>query len=382
MFNFDEITNRSNTQCIKYDALEKYFGDDNLQPFWVADMDFKTPDFVNDAIIKRAMHPIYGYAKVSQELLASVQSWMKKRHNWEIQTHTITFMNGVVPAYSAAIEAFSEIGDEVIVQTPVYFPLFNCVKHNKRNIVYNPLKESNGYYTMDLEDLKSKITPKTKILALCSPHNPVGRVWDKSELKKLAQICIEHDIKIISDEIHADLVFKTFTPMASISKKIANITLTLSSAGKTFNIAGLNCSYSICSNKQMQKRFEEIIHKREIHSVNVFGYAATQAAYEKGEKWVDNLLVYLKKNVQTVKKSLENTKITFFEPEATYLLWLNFSCYNYTHNTIKKLLLEESKVALNDGLSFGRNGAKHFRLNVAAPSSILKQGLEKINRVF
>ena len=381
---FDEIVNRKGTSCAKYDALETYFGYSDLQPLWVADMDFKTPDVINDAIIKRATHGVYGYAKPTTKTYNLVKEWMKKRHSWEIDTAWISFCNGVVPAYSAAIEAFSEEGDEIIVQTPVYFPLFNSVKHNNRKVVRNSLKEENGYYTMDLEDLKSKITSKSKILVLCSPHNPVGRVWTKEELEELAKICIEHNLLIISDEIHADLVFKKFTPMASLSKEISNITLTLNSAGKTFNIAGLNCSYSICENKEIKEKFDKELAKREIASVNVFGYTALEAAYEFGEEWLEELKKYLKKNIKFTKEYLakSNSKVQFLEPEATYLLWLNFKNTELKHKEIKNMLFEKSKVALNDGRSFGVEGDSYFRLNCALPTSQLEEGLGKIVTYF
>lgn len=384
VYNFDEQIDRKNTDCAKYDALNSYFGYEDLQPLWVADMDFKTPNLVNEAILKRASHGIYGYAKPSKKTYSLVKNWMKKRHNWEIDTSWITFINGVVPAYSAAIEAFSDVGDEIIVQTPVYFPLFKSVRENNRTLVKNPLIEKDGYYKMDLEDLKSKITPKTKILTLCSPHNPVGRVWDKEELEKLAQICIDNNIIIISDEIHADLVFKEFTPMASISEEISNITLTLNSPGKTFNIAGLNCGYAISQNRDILKKFEKETGKREISSVNVFGYVALEAAYEFGEEWLEELLIYLKSNIRYSKDYLKknNSKIDFLEPEATYLLWLSFKKYSNNHVKVKQKLLEESKLALNDGTSFGIEGKGYFRLNSATTRENLEKALSKIVTFF
>ena len=257
-YNFDEEIIRKNTNCTKWDGLEKYFGYKDLNPLWVADMDFKTPDFINDEIIKAAQNASYGYSVESDGLFQSIISWQKNQHNWNIAKEDIFMINGVVPAYSACIEAFSEEGDEVIVQTPIYPPLFKCISANNRQVVINELKNDNGYYTMDLEDLKSKITPKTKILALCSPHNPVGRVWSKEELEKLADICIKNDIIIVSDEIHSDITFKKFIPLASISEKIAQKTITLNSAGKTFNIAGLNCAYAISKNSFILDRFKKI----------------------------------------------------------------------------------------------------------------------------
>lgn len=380
MYNFDEIIDRRNTSCTKYDALDIYFGKEDLQPLWVADMDFKTPDVINNAIINRAKHGIYGYAKPNKKTFSLVQNWMKKRHNWKINTDWISFVNGVVPAYSAAIEALSEEGDEIIVQTPVYFPLFKSVKENGRVLIKNSLKEKDGYYTMDLEDLKSKITSKTKILTLCSPHNPVGRVWTKKELEELAKICIEHNITIISDEIHADIVFKKFTPLASISKEISNITLTLNSPGKTFNIAGLNCAYAICENKEILKKYDSVVKKRELNSINVFGFTALEAAYEFGEEWLNELLQYLYLNIKYTKDYLKenNSKIIFVEPESTYLLWFSFKNYSISHAKVKQKLLEDSKVALNDGTSFGVEGKGFFRLNSALPKSNLEKALSKI----
>ncbi|QKF83016.1 MalY/PatB family protein [Halarcobacter ebronensis] len=384
IYNFDEIIDRKNTSCSKYDALDIYFGYEDLQPLWVADMDFKTPDVVNNVILERAKKGLYGYPIATQRTFDAVKNWMKKRHNWNIDTSWITFVNGVVPAYSAAIEAFSEVGDEVIVQTPVYFPLFKHIKSNNRVLVTNPLKENNGYYTMDLEDLKKKITPKTKIFVLCSPHNPVGRVWSKEELKELAQICLDNNILIISDEIHSDIVFKKFTPIATISDEIAMNTLTLNSPGKTFNTAGLKCGYAISKNSEIMNTFKTIIEKREVKSINVFGFTALEAAYELGDSWLDELLVYLKKNINFTKDFLEknNSKIEFLEPEATYLLWLSFKKITNDYNKVKQKLLEESKVALNEGSTFGREGKGYFRLNCALPQSELEKGLSKIVTFF
>lgn len=383
-YNFEEKVDRKNTNCAKWDGLDKYFGYEDLNPLWVADMDFKTPSFINDAIIKAANNSIYGYSIVSDELLNSIVSWQKNQHNWEINKEEIFMTNGVVPSYSACIEAFSDIGDEVIVQTPIYPPLYKCVTQNNRKVVVNELKNDNGYYSMDFEDLKSKITNKTKILALCSPHNPVGRVWNKEELKQLAQICIDNNIIIIADEIHSDITFKKFTPIASINEEIANQTLTLNSAGKTFNIAGLNTSYAISKNLSILGKFKKEAIKREINSVNFFGLIATQAAYENGANFVKQLNEYLKLNIEFAKNYLEknNSKINFYIPEATYLLWLDFKNTNLSHNEIKNKLLTKAKVALNDGVSFGSNGNKYFRLNVAVNQNALEIALNQMLKEF
>ncbi|RXI34940.1 aminotransferase [Arcobacter defluvii] len=384
-YNFDEEINRKNTNCAKYDGLKKYFGYEDLNPLWVADMDFKTPSFINDAIIKAASNSLYGYSVDTSELYASIINWQKNEHDWQIEQKDIFMINGVVPAYSACIEAFSEIGDEVIVQTPIYPPLFKCVTVNGRIVVVNELKkDENNYYTMDLEDLEKKITSKTKILALCSPHNPVGRVWSKEELEKLANICIKHNIIIVSDEIHSDITFKKFTPIASISKEIANQTITLNSPGKTFNIAGLNCAYAISKNEEILNKFKKIAIKREINSINFFGYVSTKAAYENGSVFVKELKKYIMNNILFTKDYLKNinSKIDFFIPEATYLLWLDFSKTGLSHDEIKDILLTKCKIALNDGVSFGSNGSKYFRLNTALSKKTLEIALKQLSYEF
>lgn len=385
IYNFDEETNRKNTNCAKYDGLKKYFGYEDLNPLWVADMDFKTPSFINDAIVKAASNSLYGYSVDTPELYASIINWQKNEHDWEIEQKDIFMINGVVPAFSACIEAFSEVGDEVIVQTPIYPPLFKCVTANERKVVVNELKkDENGYYTMDLEDLEKKITSKTKILVLCSPHNPVGRVWSKEELEKLANICIKHNITIVSDEIHSDITFKKFTPLASISKEIANQTITLNSAGKTFNIAGLNCAYAISKNAEILEKFKKIAIKREINSINFFGYVSTRAAYENGSAFVKELKAYLMNNIIFTKEFFEKNSlnIDFFIPEATYLLWLDFSKTGLSHLEIKNTLLTKSKIALNDGVSFGSNGNKFFRLNTALSKKALNIALNQFVKNF
>ena len=381
-YNFDEKINRKNTNCAKYDGLKKYFGYEDLNPLWVADMDFKTPAFINDAIINAAKNSLYGYSIDSDALYESIINWQNTQHNWQINKEDIYMINGVVPAYSACIEAFSEENDEVIVQTPIYPPLFKCVNANNRKVVVNELKkDENGYYTMDLEDLEKKITSKTKILALCSPHNPVGRDWSKDELEKLANICIKHNIIIVSDEIHSDITFKKFTPLSSISKEIANQTITLNSAGKTFNIAGLNSAYAISKNQDLLNKFKKIAQKREIQSINFFGYIATKAAYDNGAIFVEELKKYLLSNINFTKDFFEknNIKIDFGIPEATYLLWLDFSKINLSHEEIKELLLRKAKIALNDGVSFGNNGDKYFRLNCALSKKALNTALIQLS---
>jgi len=382
MQNFDEVIQRKNTNCVKYDAVKRYFKKDDVQPLWVADMDFKTPEFIIKAIQTKVAQQVFGYPEPNISLFKSIKNWMSKRHQWEIDTKDVLLVSGVVAGLSAAVEAFSSENDEVIIQTPVYYPFYSVIKNNNRTLVENPLINDNGRYSMDIEDFKSKITPKTKILILCSPHNPVGRVWKKEELKEIAKICLNFGIKIISDEIHSDIVYKKFTPIASISKDIADITLTLNSPSKTFNLAGLNSSYAICSNKNMLQKYKRIITKREIGSLNMFGLIAIETAYNEGDIWVEKLLIYLKSNISFVKDFFKkhDMMVDFENPESTYLIWLNFKGYNFTHKEIEDKLLSDAKVALNDGLSFGSNGNLYFRINIALPKKELEAALKKIFR--
>ncbi len=384
-FNFDEKIDRKNTNCEKHDALKKVFGYEDLQGMWVADMDFKTPDFINEKIQKAASNSLYGYSFQSDELIDSIINWQKDRHNFHIKKEELFLTNGVVPSYSACIEALcDEDDDEIIVQTPVYPPLIKFVELNNKKLVLNELINDNGYYKIDFEDLERKITKKTKALCLCSPHNPVGRVWSKDELLKLGSICLKHNIKIISDEIHSDITFKKFIPIASISEEIANITITLNSAGKSFNIAGLNSSYVICKNKALLNRFKKVAKKRQINSINYFGLVATKAAYENGGSFINQLNEYLLQNIKFTEDYIKehNPKIKFYKPEATYLIWLDFRETNLNHEEIKQTLLTKAKVGLNDGVSFGNIGKGFFRLNVALDRKSLEKGLSKICYAF
>lgn len=384
-YNFDEYINRKNSDCVKYDGLKKYFNVDDARPMWVADMDFKTPQFVLEDLKKVFDKKILGYPIVSHRVYNSIISWYKNRHQISnFDKNDILLTTGVVTALSACIEAFCNIEDEVIIQTPVYFPFFSVVKDNNRKLIINPLKNKKDYYTMDFEDLKSKITSKTKLLILCSPHNPVGRVWSKEELLELAKICYEHNITIISDEIHSDLVFKKFTSFLHLEDKYLENVVILNSPSKTFNLAGLNSSYIICKNDTLKTRLNKVIQKRHIASVNIFGLESIISSYTKGEEWLKMLLFYLQDNIITVEESLKQNgnNITFCKPEATYLLWLNFSKINDSHKNIFSRLLHNAGLALNDGSTFGKEAKHYFRLNIALSKDELIKSLSYLNNEF
>lgn len=382
MTEFDKKIERLGTDSVKYDGVKRYFGVEDVKPLWVADMDFETLDFIKEAVVKRADHQIYGYEELGKSFYDAVSLWMEKRHSWQIEKKWISFVPGVVAGLSAAVEAFSQTGDEVIVQTPVYYPFFSVVKQQNRKLITNPLKEENGHYTIDFKDLQSKVTEKTKLLLFCSPHNPVGRVWSKKELEKLAEICMKNNITVVADEIHSDIVFKKFTPFASLSKEVADITVTLNAPSKTFNLAGLHTSYSIIKNQDRKERFDTVLKTRSQTMPNIFGTAALVAAYTKGDSWLKDLLHYLDGNFQKVIEILEDTKIKTTKPEATYLMWLNFREYGLNQKELERKLLNEAKTALNNGVSFGRNGNGFFRLNVALPREELEIHVRKIGEAF
>ena len=385
-YNFDEIVPREGTNCLKYDAREMFFKSKDVLPLWVADMDFKTPDFIVDAIKKRAEHEIFGYSFKSDSYYKSVIDWMKRRHNWEIQKGRISSSPGVVAGLTIAIEAFSNPGDGVVVQPPVYFPFFDCVKGTTRKMVENPLKIENGRYTFDFDDLKSKIDENTKLLLLCNPQNPGGMVYTRDELTELANICLENNIMIISDEIHSDLIFgeHKHIPIASISEKMAQNCLVFMAPSKTFNVAGLTSSVVIIPNKLNFVRYERALGVGHLGMGNIFGSVALEAAYTHGDDWLEQMLEYLWENYLLLENFFETNlpKVKVMKPEATYLVWLDFTEYGMKNRELLNFVTEKAKVGLNDGGKFGSGGEGWLRLNIGCPRSVLVEALEKLGTAF
>lgn len=382
-YNFDEIINRENTDSFKYDMRKHFFGTEEVIPMWVADMDFRTPDFITDAIKKRAEHPIYGYSIRSSYFNESIVRWMKKRFNWEIQSNRIAFSPGVVPAVNICIMAYSEPGDNVVVQPPVYFPFYHAVTNNNRTILYNPLVIRNNRLCMDLDNLKKNIDKKTKMILLCSPHNPGGSVWTKQELTDLATICIENNIVIISDEIHNDLVFKPHihTPTASLSKEIEDITVTCIAPSKTFNTAGLSTSALIIPKRNLLRRFIKVLEQVHVGSGNLFGNVALEAAYNHGEEWLEQLLEYLRGNIDYaidyIRKNIP--QINPIRPEATYMIWLDCRELGMNAQEQKEFFIKMAGIGFSDGAVFGPGGEGFQRMNIACPRSVLNKALERIH---
>lgn len=385
-YNFDEIVKREDTNCIKYDALERFFGSKDVLPLWVADMDFKTPDFIVDAIKKRAKHEIYGYTFRGDSYFDSITGWMERRHNWEIKKDWISFSPGVVAGLTFGIEAFSKPGDGVVVHPPVYFPFFDCVKGTKRKLIENPLKIENGRYTFDFEDLKAKIDKKTKLLLLCNPQNPGGTVFTREELTELAAICLENKIMVISDEIHSDLIFKgnKHIPFASLSDEIAQNCMVSMAPSKTFNVAGFSSSIVIIPNKTKFARYERAIGVAHLYMGNIFGSVALETAYAHGDNWLDQMLDYIWGNYKVLEEFFETKlpKVKVMKPEATYLIWLDFREYGMKNAELMKFTIENAKVGLNDGGRFGTGGDGWLRINIGCPRSILLEALNRLEKAF
>jgi len=384
-YNFDEIVDRINTNCLKYDARNSFFGNPDVLPLWVADMDFRTPDFIVEAIKKRAEHEIFGYTFRTEAYTQSIVNWLKNRHNWAIRPEWISFSPGVVAGLTLAIEALSDAGEGVIVQPPVYFPFFDSVKGSGRQLIENPLKLENGRYYFDLEDLRSKITPATKLLLLSNPHNPGGMAWTREELSSLTQICLDHKIVIISDEIHSDLIFDghKHTPVASISEEVAQNSITLMAPSKTFNTAGLTTSFLVIPNKRHFVAYERVMRLPHLHMGNIFGTIALEAAYTHGQNWLSQLLTYLQENYQALETFFNEKlpEVKVMRPEATYLIWIDFSAYGLTDEALNQKLIDAG-VGLNRGTQFGKQGAGFMRINIGCPRSILQAALERIEKAF
>lgn len=384
--NFDVLINRKGTRSEKWDYLKEVFGEGDLLPMWVADMDFLSPGPVIEAVKKRACHGVYGYTGRSSALYDSIVNWMKERHGWNIDTDWLTFTPGVVPALNAAVNAFTRPGDKVIIQSPVYHPFFSSVENNGRRVVNNLLSEKCGRYYMDLENLENQIDSRVRMLILCSPQNPVGRVWSRNELEKLGELCLRRKIIIVSDEIHSDIIYKgsKHIPIASISPEFAENTVTCIAPSKTFNIAGLSSSVAIIPDENLRNIFNSAVQSTGYEIGNIFGNTAMEAAYSSCSGWLDELLDYLEGNadylVNYVNKNIPKVKVE--KPEGTYLAWLDFRELGLEQEKLKDLMVKKARVGLNSGTDFGISGEGFMRLNFGCPRSLLEEGLKRIEKAI
>lgn len=382
-YNFDEVIDRSNSDCSKIENLKPLFGREDIIPLWVADMDFKSPPAITRALMKRVEHGVFGYTVQSEDYFNSIINWLNKRYNWIVSKEDINYLPGVVKGFSIAIEVFTEVGDNIIIQPPVYHPFRLMTKALNRKVVNNPLILENGQYRMDFDGLRKIVSEKScKMLILCNPHNPGGRVWSEEELKELSEICFENEILVVSDEIHSDLALPGFihTPFAKVSAEAENNSITLMAPSKTFNIAGIVSSYAVISNKEIRDKYHSFVKKRGLDEGNLFAYTATVSAYNECDVWLDEMLNYVQSNVDFVDSYLKNNipEIKAILPEASFLIWLDCRSLNLSQNELVKLFVDKAGLALNDGSIFGPGGEGFMRLNVGSPKSILEKALSNL----
>lgn len=382
-WNFDEHISREGTSCVKYDLLQEVYGTREVIPMWVADMDFKTPDFIISALKNRLEHEICGYSFRPQGYFSSIVDWLRRRHGWSVEKDWICFSPGVVPALNFCTLAFTVPGDSIIVQPPVYFPFFPSVEAHGRKLVNNCLIETNGKYEMDFDSLESSITATTRMIIISNPHNPVGRAWKKEELLRLADVCLKNNILIISDEIHCDLVLPGYkhVPVASLSKEISSITVTLTAPSKTFNLAGLSTSSVIIEDKKLRGSFNKFMEGLHVSNGNIFGTIASVAAYSYGDEWLDELLQYLKVNADLVEEfcPAHIPKIKVVHPEATYLVWLDCRMLGMQGSELHKFFISNG-LGMNEGSTFGPGGDGFMRMNIGTTKDTVIKALEQLRK--
>jgi cystathionine beta-lyase len=385
-YDFDTPVERRGTASIKWDYSKRFTGLEELLPLWVADMDFPACIEVIEALKRRAEHGVFGYTLEPESYFRAVIDWMGRHHGWEIRRGWMVAAPGVIPSLNLALAAYSQPGDGVIIQPPVYFPFKESVVNNERRVVENPLRLDGRRYSMDFDQLEEAIDQRTRLLILCSPHNPVSRVWSRQELEKLVEICLRRRIIILSDEIHHDLILKghRHTPTASLSEEAAAITVTMTSATKTFNLAGLGCSLVIVSNRDLRKRYQATQKRICTEVANALSAVATEAAYRHGESWLEQVLDYVQGNYEFLIAFLDERLpgARVIPLEGTYLAWVDLRALGLSDEQLKERILKQARVWLDDGPIFGSGGQGFQRINLACPRSTLEQALEAIVRVL
>ncbi|MGG3801701.1 MalY/PatB family protein [Metabacillus fastidiosus] len=383
-YNFDEVIDRRETDSKKWSKkhLQEKFGDEESIPLWIADMDFRVAQPIIEALTERAQHGIFGYGHKSDAFLEAVVNWNKKRNGWDIEKEWILFTPGIIPSLNFIVETFCNPGDKVIIQSPVYHPFVNIITNNGCHIANNPLILNNGKYEMNFSELERIAQDsRTKLMFLCSPHNPVGRVWTSEELRRLGEICLDNDVLVVSDEIHSDLIYhpNRHIPFAKISEEFMMNSIICTSPSKTFNLAGLHISDIIIPNEKLRR---ELNHKLTTIDIDPGSFASVAqiAAYNEGEEWLEQLIIYLQENLDIIDNFLKDRipRVKLIRPEATYLAWLDFSDFHFTEMELQQLMQKKAIVALNDGYIFGNGGEYFQRINFACPRIILQKALESI----
>jgi hemolysin len=381
-YNFDEIIDRKNNHSTKYNELMKKFGTDDVIPLWIADMDFKTAEPIIKAVEEKARHGIFGYVYRPDEYFQSFINWQKKQHNWNVNKELLSFSIGVVPALATLVKQFSEKGDKILIQTPVYSEFYDINHDNGRTVIENKFSEKDGEYFLDLKDLENKLKEQPKLFIFCNPQNPIGHVWTYDELKAIGDLCIKYNVPVVSDEIHADLTLwgNKHIPFASVSEEIAKNTITCTSTGKAFNLAGLQCATVVFNNLQEKQKFDKFWKDLEVHRNNPFNLVATIAAYNEGDEYLSQLKKYLEDNIMFVhnylKDNIPNIKSNI--PQATYLIWLDCRELGLNQKELEEFMLKKAKLGLNPGRAFQKDLEGFMRLNSACPRAVLKKAMEQL----
>ncbi|SEU28238.1 cystathione beta-lyase [Lacrimispora sphenoides] len=382
-YNFDIVVDRSENRAGKYDERQKKFGTADVIPLWVADMDFQTAQPIINACVEKAMEGIWGYTYRPDSYFDAILGWQFRRHGWKIDKEKVSWSLGVVPALSAIVKVFTRKGDSIMIQTPVYSEFYDITEAWERNVVENQLVEQDGKWTIDFADFEEKAKdPNVKIFLLCSPHNPLGIVWTKEQLQKMFEICHANDVLMVSDEIHSDLVFhgKKHIPTAMISETARDHVISCISGTKTFNLAGLQASTNVFPNLEMKAAFDKFWMNLDIHRNNAFSSVAMEAAFNEGEEWLEQLLPYLSENFEFIRDYCEKyiPKIKPNVPDATYLVWLDCRELGMNNERLRKFMIEEAKLGLNEGYTFGRSLSGYMRLNAACPRSVLEIAMKQL----
>ena len=384
-YNFDEIVPRKHTDCLKYDNVKEIFGTEEILPMWIADMDFRTPPFIVDAIRKRMEHEVLGYTYCCKRWKPAIQSWVSRHYGWTVEADEIGFVGGIVPAISFALQCFTEAGDKVLIQPPVYHPYHHVTHDLERTLVTSPLKLVNGQLEIDFADFEEKIKG-CKVFLLCNPHNPGGRVWTKEELVRMCDICVKNDVLVISDEIHCDMALKGYThiPFAKSCDAAKDICITLMAASKTFNIAGLKSSYHIIQNEELRKQYHAFLRKSELDTAHVFATGPVATAYNEGDEWLEQMLEYVESNIDYMEAFLKEhmPKMGMIRPQASYLVFLDARSLGLPHDSLVEFFIREAKVGMNDGAMFGEGGTGFMRMNLGCPRSVLEKALNQIKGAY
>lgn len=386
-YDFDKIVDRRGTNCLKYDFAKERGKREDVLPLWVADMDFQTAPEILERLQQAVVHGIFGYSEGKEDYFLAVQRWYKDHFDWQVEKSWLVKTPGVVFALAMAIRAFTEEGDAVLLQQPVYYPFSEVIRDNNRVLVNSPLMLTDGHYEIDFEDLEEKIhANNVKLFLLCSPHNPVGRVWQEWELRKLGEICLRHGVLVVSDEIHSDFTYEGHVHyvFANLAPEFSDITVTCTAPSKTFNLAGLQVSNIFITNPKLRKQFRKAVDAAGYSQLNLMGLVACQAAYEKGAPWLRALKAYLAENLNFIREYLKEhlPKIKLVEPEGTYLIWLDFRELGLTETQREDLIVNKAHLWLDSGAMFGKDGEGFERINIACPRAVLRQALEQLQKAL